>query len=225
MGSKWRAFIHVPHVQDMDALRRAANTLGLDVGHSDQRGDHLVAPPACTSPSEVHVWAQETLPSVNGLARVLDPSFRNAEYEHRVQGPGDEHTSVFVSSTIEIGSGGRLSLSGSGVSPPPPVSTVAWDKHYERALKMLGAHANLDWMILYKMFELLRASAGGPKAFLQKTGLTKSQLSRFTESANRPDVSGDQARHAVVQGNSSGNGMTLEEGISFILKAMRSWTI
>jgi hypothetical protein len=58
--------------------------------------------------------------------------------------------------------------------------------------------APLGWVELYKVFEIVRDSA--PKADLA-TMVNAGDLKAFTASANRPDISGSDARHARIAGD------------------------
>jgi len=59
---------------------------------------------------------------------------------------------------------------------------------------------------------------------LEKSGLaTKDEISAFTGSANRPDVSGLGARHARLDGGPPRRTMTELQAREFIGRLLRAW--
>ena len=75
----------------------------------------------------------------------------------------------------------------------------------------------LDWMSLFKIFEIIRPEA------LAAGWCSKAESSSFRAGANRPEVSGESARHARMGGDPPARWMTLEEGRAFIVELVRLW--
>jgi hypothetical protein len=74
-------------------------------------------------------------------------------------------------------------------------------------LDLLGnADPAPDWAELYKVHEILLDDVPG---FYQRGGVTRDQISTFTGSANRSEVSGDLARHARLNGDPATRTMSL----------------
>ena len=72
-----------------------------------------------------------------------------------------------------------------------------------------------------KVFEIVRDSVRPNK--LDRSGLASArELKAFTASANRPDVSGADARHARSSGNAPSHHMLLPEGRQFISDLVRA---
>lgn len=86
-----------------------------------------------------------------------------------------------------------------------------------------GAIPGLDWVDLYKIFEIVRHHAGGERALLAKAWVSKGEISAFKGSANLPEVSGGAARHARTTGGVPKQTMTLAEGRSFVRKIAAVW--
>ena len=81
----------------------------------------------------------------------------------------------------------------------------------------------MDAVLLYKVFELLRRSAGGTDAaFRARAGWSEGELSNFTGSLNLPAVLGDYARHAVLAGTPR-RAMGLTECADALLAVVREW--
>ena len=77
-----------------------------------------------------------------------------------------------------------------------------------------------DWSDLYKIHEILLDNVPG---FYQRGWVTKDQISTFTASANRKEVSGDLARHARLKGDPPKRTMTLVEARQLIGSVVTAW--
>src|SRR4029453_15743436 len=94
-----------------------------------------------------------------------------------------------------------------------------WD--VAEVLDLLGnADPAPDWAELYKVHEILLDNVPG---FYQRGGVTRDQISTFRASANRSEVSGDLARHALLKGNPPTRTMTLGEARQLIGALVRRW--
>ena len=91
------------------------------------------------------------------------------------------------------------------------------------ALTRLGESPDASWFDLCKIFEVLRDAAGGQAALQQRVGLSKTEFSRFTLTANHPGGSGDLARHARLSQQPPANPMSVEEGQHFIRHLIVNW--
>lgn len=83
-----------------------------------------------------------------------------------------------------------------------------------------GADPAPDWSDLYKIHEIMLDNVPG---FYQRGWVTKDQISAFTASANRKEVSGDLARHARWKGDSPKRTMTLVEARQLIGSVVIGW--
>lgn len=92
-----------------------------------------------------------------------------------------------------------------------------------RVLSILARNDDLDWYDLYKIHEIVRHNIKPRK--LDKLGwTTKARDRAFTASADRYDVSGDAARHAVDRHEEPPRQtMTLEESHGYISKLTAKW--
>ena len=77
-----------------------------------------------------------------------------------------------------------------------------------------------DWADLYKVHEILLDNVPG---FYQRGWVTRDQLSTFTGSANRSEVSGDLARHARLKGDPPRRTMSLGEARQLIGALVTRW--
>ena len=83
-----------------------------------------------------------------------------------------------------------------------------------------------DYVTFYKIFEIIRDDLGGGNKKLTNSGLIdKSTLSKVTLNLNHPQLSGDMARHARMDGLPEKDklGMTLTEVEETIGSLVHSW--
>ncbi|MDX3185550.1 hypothetical protein ABT358_22150 [Streptomyces sp. NPDC000341] len=92
-------------------------------------------------------------------------------------------------------------------------------------LEILGrSSVSLTWVDLYKVYEIVRGNVGGDKQLKATQWVSSGDLSAFTASANRPDVSGSEARHARATGTGlPKRTMTLAEGEAFVRSLVLAW--
>ena len=198
----------------------------------DDDGYYLAAdviddPPAGRTYYQV---AQERLAIANGLGRVRDPSFRPVQLTGRYQ-DGDQGSIVVLAAAAEarccvtavavvIGPDGAVKQD----RPPRGVEyavLVESRPEVAEAVKILATDP-LGWVEMYKVFEIVRAEVN--PTGLERSGLaTKDEISAFTASANRPDVSGQAARHARMGGAPPKRIMSELEGRRFIADLVRAW--
>jgi hypothetical protein len=122
-----------------------------------------------------------------------------------------------------------VTVSVSGEQPPPlPVPGPGYvqlaQSHPDVAevLDILGKGARApDWSDLYEIHEIMLNNVPG---FYQRGWVTEDQISTFTASANRKEVSGDLARHARLKGDPPKRTMTLVEARQLIGSlVLRGW--
>jgi hypothetical protein len=85
----------------------------------------------------------------------------------------------------------------------------------------MGATEPLGWVDLRKVYEIINDSI--PTKIYKMGWTTRARLSAFTGSADRPDVSGREARHARLPGLPQRRTMTLAEGRSYVSDLVTKW--
>jgi hypothetical protein len=175
--------------------------------------------------------AQDLLPLINGMGRVKSPRFRPVTLSGQYQdGKKGQHAVVAVD-TLEVRSRVNAVTVVTGrdgqVKPPPPPPGIAYAglaiarSDVGEVLKIL-ASPSVGWGELYKAYEIVR-DAVKPTGLCQSGLATKDEISAFTASANRPDVSGDGARHARMAGGPPKRTMPIEQARQFISNLVRVW--
>jgi hypothetical protein len=190
------------------------------------------------------------LQRVNGLARVLrgddyrpvalSGRYQEGESVHTVasagvaEARGKAYSSMVVvgSATLEarahLSATGEVSRTGAPTPQPPArgpacLALVASHPLVAEVLDLMGqAEAAPGWVELYKVYEIIRDGVR-PETIEGKGYATRTELSAFTASANRSDVSGIDARHARQSGGPPKRTMTINEGRQFIASLATRW--
>ena len=219
------------HQFDLEALARFFPEGGTRVV---RQGDiYYLTSPEIDSPPDgetCHDVAPAVLERLNGIARTLKPNFEPVKLAGAYQ-EADEEPVRFVtvaSAALRIEAGLVAVVTGGASAPAPPPPGPALlnlsKMHAEVAetLALLGKPEPLNWIELYKNFEVIRDSLKPTP--LDRSGLaTKDEISAFTGSANRPDVSGADARHARMSGPPPKRQMTIGQAREFIGQLARAW--
>lgn len=179
--------------------------------------------------TEVSPSAAKLLSLLNGTAKALDGSYRFVELAGHFENEHGLHA-VVLGETVTVrerANVGREMIDGVAVSPPaspakawPALATA--NQNVADALRLLGT-ADLDWVGLYKLLEIVKDDVGGQRRIIDEGWATEQQLSDFGAAANRPDLSGDAARHARVGGGPPKRAITVGEGRHFVLALVRLW--
>lgn len=187
----------------------------------------------CTTHEECHAKAEEWLNTINAVALILGGCPNGIvlidDFFHKSDGGrvfyADICDTVHVSDSISF----TIQKSDGTVEEYYPAKFVpSWiDLSYKdgsvKSVFELLASRNLSWVNIYRVFELVRADAGGERALLDRGWFTKPMLSRFTHSANHPEVSGKEARHGYMNNPPPEHPMELKEGQLFVKSLVQKW--
>jgi hypothetical protein len=186
---------------------------------------YLLADEIGDRPQRVQYYevAPKLLERVNGLARVANSAYQPVELSgyylegaqrHVVVKPGSVVIRVRVGTPRVVVTGSDGVVQAPPASPGPQRAAVATTHpDVTEALAIMGQPVALGWIELYKVFEIVGDSVK-PNT-LDKIGLASaSELRAFRASANRPDVSGADARHARISGGLPKNHMSLPKDAS-----------
>jgi hypothetical protein len=237
------------HSFDLDTLARLFRQGDPHVGVDDKgyfltsaRLDGLI-----DDGSKLYEVASSLLRTANGAARVLDGGFRPVRLTLTFSDDTGASPDIVLvpPGGAELNMGIRLGGVAEGVqvldaeggaggeqqhAPPPPspkyVELAKDNRDVGEALKILGKESpSLDWNDLYKVYEIVRANVGNEEALIAKDWVPKPDIKAFTASANRPDISGDEARHARMSGSPprQTRPMTRSEAQQLITKLVGRW--
>jgi len=182
----------------------------------------------CATAVEVKERAEGLLLRMNGAARAMDLTFRPVSLDGYFKNAIGLHAIVVGGTVTARGKAYAAVVTGVTTAPLPAPAASAWttlakaSTNVDDALRLLSA-AELDWVTLYKLFEIVKHDVGGANAIAHAGWATNAQLSAFTASANRPDVSGDGARHARLPGGPPKKVLALADARQLVQHLVKSW--
>lgn len=178
-------------------------------------------------PDRFHIPAELLIVRVNGLGRANNSGFLPVKLSGRYTDATGKHIHTGAGS-VRYGFRVRAKgvAPGSERLPSPWPARLALSNDSElvaRVLVILGRREELDWYDLYKVHEIIRRDIK-PKKIDKLGRTTKTRDRAFTASADRYDVSGDLARHAVDKdAEPAKKTMTLDEGRAYISGLVTRW--
>jgi len=202
---------------------------------ADEDAYYLTAPEIDNPPADTKFYdaAQTRLLQLNGLARLDDSYFRPVALSGKYTDGERTHQVVSPRSIALALRPGRPTVvvtrpDGTVVPDPPSpwpgrVKVAATHSAAARVLRIMARNDDLDWYDLYKIHEIIRRDIEKKK--LHKLGwTTKARDRAFTVSADRFEVSGDAARHAVdSRAEPPRQTMTIDEGRAYISNLVTQW--
>lgn len=96
------------------------------------------------------------------------------------------------------------------------------DADAERALRTFGRD-DADYRDLYNVFEIAEGAIGG-RMFTDGT-VTRTEVERFTRTAQSPTVLGDAARHGREQEQPPAKPILFEDARDLIRRILRIWLL
>lgn len=175
--------------------------------------------------------APRVLRRINGLARARNPNFELVELTGNYSTDGWDHTVVSMASIkarARIQATGVVRKPNGAVLPAQPADgparaqVAASTPAVDEALDIMGQLDVLSWPQLYKVFEIVRADIK-PQSLVDLGWASADEISAFTGSANRPDVSGTRARHARMGGAPPHRQMSEEGARELISRLVTTW--
>lgn len=206
---------------ESQSLRRLGELFaaGDPIVEQDADGSYVLKAAAMESVdrADATTRAEEVVELLNGVARLIDPTIAPVRFGEQVRHP--VHGNYLRAGLLKV---------GVRVQSIDPANAASLAREYFHLGVRNGAVAEvlrllsdrqLEWVVLWKISEIIIDDVGGKKGLLAN----KSQFSSFGAAANRPDVSGDKARHARLPGAPPAHAMTLKEGQTYIRRVVRDW--
>jgi hypothetical protein len=194
------------------------------------------------NPAGLHDAATRLLVLLNAAGRLHDGAGFNPvalQGHYQEIGPdGPRQHAVLVAETAEIRIRSTITAAGvvshAGEDPPlagasgaratPLIVALAASNPDVAEVAGLLSQPELDWAVLYKIYEVVRDAVGSGERGLVEAGLaSRGELSAFRASANHPAASGPAARHARQSGPPPRTAMTASRGVSFVISLVDSW--
>lgn len=224
----WRVYVDGEE-PDLGYLRRQLTVPEL-TALADENGTYLQGTlfDSCASADEVRQVVEPLITKLNGMAGVASPGYRPVAFAGRVKADGSAH--LFVSgaaratSYITVTADGFVSTSDGAVVPSGPtpmmVRFLATKSHpvLNEVYQVLGAKPSPNWQEFYKAVELLQEASGGTIYKLSvRTGVSQNCIKNLLATADHPDLSGPDSRHAVMKGTPSARRrLSLDQGRSVV---------
>lgn len=183
---------------------------------------------AMTSRDDVMALAQRALALIEAAARLAGvrpmPIQANRVEEQTTDGPRSTTYVHALSMSAVIGLPTPTIVIGGQPPPPPlaiPVEVGLRDSRAARALEFFAREPN--WYDLYKVLDVIEEDVGGEKALANKGWVSRSELKRFTATANNLATLGPDARHAIDAWKPPASPMTLDDAVSTIGRILSAW--
>ena len=185
-----------------------------------------------SGPEHIRRFALDVLERLNGVGRLLNPSFKPLTFSAKTL--GIDAQGKVISTAIEIG-GGELRMKGdllvaslNGVPQTDPREGVAIPlleaaKRSERAqdaLVILG-RPNLTWAEIYLVFELVEGDVGGQ--MFENGWIAKAGADLLTSTANSYSTLRSSGRHGKDRGSPPRSPMAQSTAVSLVSKLVLNW--
>lgn len=191
-------------------------------------GAELDSPP---SGEQFHDVAKRLITWANGAARCENPAFMPVSLKGSYERDGGV-TVVLATATLLVRASMSATAQVTGPDGKPKPATppagpryltlAARDGDVAEVLKIMASSAGVNFVELYKVYEIIR-HAGGLDAAMQAAGISKSTVSRFTRTANHQAAGGEIARHARSSEAPPANPMPVEEARGLIGRLAGAW--
>ncbi|MBN1762727.1 MAG: hypothetical protein JW878_06605 [Methanomicrobia archaeon] len=158
--------------------------------------------------NEVRTRASEILSLINGSARLALEMRKPLEVGSVVEITDDGKRRLFdliefagccfgrvsVSTTI-VKANGTVQEQESHQADPIVdwIAIARYDTNVATVLRLFNK--NLDWVNLYRIYEVIESDVGGIDNIIEEEWTTKRTIKRFKYTANSPDAIGDESRH------------------------------
>jgi hypothetical protein len=182
---------------------------------------------ALTWPDDVIAAARRMVPSIKAAIRLAGVTGLRAVNAYRVvvQTPEGPRNFVYVYAQEAVGVGEALSATVLGGSQPPPapipIEIALTDARVALALELFAHDPN--WYDFYKVLDVVEEDVGGERALEAKGWFPRSELKRFTQTANSHGAVGLEARHARDAFRPPKVPMPLADSVDLIRRVLISW--
>jgi hypothetical protein len=181
--------------------------------------------------NEVEDRARARLETINGLLSLKIPSFRPLAFGYLAETDEDGRKFVLVKAAFTSSSELSVKISGPAgpaIDPDTAQALIAAAQQSgstRDALRLWHTRPH-NWVELYKIYEIISDDAGGDKGIVSRGWATTAELRSFTATANRRELSGDDARHGSDEGRPfKGEPMRVADAESLIRRVLSSYVM
>lgn len=186
-----------------------------------------------TSAEEVRERGRALIKLINGVTKFNRNNFVDISEDGitRVRDDGKRHNYVFLEGKAKIRTKARGQLTVIAADGSEKVATQpsALESLLEVAQKhnvvadALSFSRDDTWISLYKAYEIIRDDVGGKHQIIKNGWSVKSDINRFTQTAQSRAALGDSARHASKKYIPPAQPMTLMEARVLIKTILSRW--
>lgn len=168
---------------------------------------------------EANAIAAKIIRRLNAIGRINDSNFRPMKLGRYTDENGQSVITGVMHATLPALRSGDA---GYPFGAPDYLALAESNSHVGRVLSIFARNDDLDWYDLFKIYEIIEHDIG--QKIDERGWSTTAQRRAFRASANRYDVSGDAARHAVDSGEDPPKRtMSLREGCNYISTLTARW--
>jgi len=186
-----------------------------------------------TSEDEVFKRGVELIKTVNEVAKLYRDNFCDVAEDRvtLIEDDGRRRHYIYlvdnvtgrskVSATINVTT---PDASQPAVNRHSPLESFVYlsQKHKPVAVALHFYHED-SWVNLYKVYETIRDDVGGEHVIIKNDWVSKSELNRFTQTAQSIEALGDQARHASKKYQKPDVPMSHNEAKSLVKSILMKW--
>lgn len=218
---------------DLDALTVMLSSGDVRVVYDDDKDAYYLTAPAIDDPEQPGRFdspATALIGRVNGLARSRSAHYRPVKLTtHYTDADGKDRQIVSAAFGLTlrpvigffVGGGNGVAIADPPSPWPERLTLADSNGDVAEVLEIMGLVEPLGWVELYKVHEIIRESIQ-PTKIPDLGWADKATDSAFTGSANLPEVSGADARHARMKGAPKRT-MTIEQGRAYISDLVTKW--
>ena len=180
---------------------------------------------------EVFKESENLINTINGIAKMLQNDFKPIKTQSIMFYDKDGNRNSFVNLSVHaelrsavfatahvMGKDGKEKRSTEKNFAHSWLEVANKDEHVKRALWFISSK-DLDWNILYKIFEIIEPDVR--KSINQWA--SKSLIKNFKHTANSYSVLGDKARHGYENTKPPKNPISFEEAKALIINILTYW--
>lgn len=187
----------------------------------------------CTNENEVKKAASKLIALIGGASRLaLGGNIPITQSETvKVNANGSESIFMDYQDTAHARDAFHISaIDGEGnvieeIKPaddvPTWVSLGMDDEAVAKALRLLAEP--LDWVALYRIYEVIESDMGGLDALVSRGWATKARVKLFKHTSNSPGAVGDNARHGKESSQPPSQPMRLHEARNLVESLINLW--
>jgi hypothetical protein len=236
--AEWQARLN-GHEIDLETLARSSSTDWFVVQHDARYYLGSTMFNSLEDASHVQILATQTIQTIAALARLKYTDFGSVQIDAvaRIDEDRSYHHFLLLHATMRARS--RTSRPTLTVSESPTatmdtvqqpqatllgsgVAIARHDSNVAEALRVFGTHED-NWFNLYRILEIVKCDVGGSHKLVATGWVSNRRLDRFKRTANRPELSGDGARHARGKGRPPLKAMSIAEAKALIGTILTQW--